>query len=53
MLFKVQYIITRLFSKKNLLARGIEPKTYVLNHNISAVRPYFIESVTAETDSQS
>ena len=31
-------------------AMGIEPATYVLNHNISVVLPYFIEPVTAETD---
>ena len=41
MLFKVQYIISRLL-KKNLVAMGIGPATYVLNHIISVVLPYFI-----------
>ena len=53
MLFKVQYIITIFIKKNFIVAMGIEPATYVLNHNISVVRPYFIGSVTAETDSQS
>ena len=42
MLFKVQDIITRLYIKNFLVAMGIEPATYVLNHNISVVLPCFI-----------
>ena len=30
------------YTKKNLDAMGIEPATYVLNHNISVVLPCFI-----------
>ena len=42
MLIKVQYIITILYKKNFLDAMGIEPATYVLNHNISVVLPCFI-----------
>ena len=41
MLFKVQCIITRLY-KNFLVAMGVEPATYVLNHNISVVVQCFI-----------
>ena len=42
MLFKVQYIITILQIYIYIVAMGIEPATYVQNHNTSVVLPCFI-----------